>query len=164
MALRRTALNRSSPLRSGVAPVRRTPLLARKVLQKKAAGKSSRIVGLAPGVTDAVLERDQHSCSRCGDDLHGVRGVGWSVHHRRPRRMGGDRRPETSLPANLLAVCGSGSTGCHGWIENHRTAAHALGLLLAADEVPAAVPVALWYGVVVLDDRGGFEQWREVSR
>jgi len=52
-------------------------------------------------------------------------------------------------PSNLLAVCGSGTTGCHGWIEAHP--AH-------GDGEPAHVPVFLrpvygpwWY---ILDDEG----------
>lgn len=115
------------------------------------------MVGLAAGVTDAVLERDQHSCVRCGCNLHGTRGIDWSIHHRRRRGMGGDPRPDTDLPANLVAVCGSGTTGCHGWIESNRDAARALGLLVRADRMPCLVPVVTWYGWVRLDNVGGFE-------
>lgn len=119
--------------------------------------KRSKPTGPARAVVDAVLERDQHSCVVCGVNLHGTRGRDWSLQHRRPRRMGGDRRPDTHLPANLAAVCGSGTTGCHGWIEQRRTEALEAGLLLHADDVPAQVPMATWYGVVRLDDRGSFE-------
>ena len=49
-------------------------------------------------------------------------------HHVYPRGQGGD-----DVQANLVAVCGSGTTGCHGLIENadHDTRA-ALGRYLLA--------------------------------
>jgi hypothetical protein len=44
-----------------------------------------------------------------------------SVHHRRPRMMGGSRNESTYIkPANLIVLCGSGTTGCHGWVESNR--------------------------------------------
>jgi HNH endonuclease len=41
-------------------------------------------------------------------------GARWnrSLHHLVPRSLGGD-----DVAANLVAVCGSGTTGCHGLIE-----------------------------------------------
>jgi hypothetical protein len=45
-------------------------------------------------VVDLVLERDQHSCAWCGGCLWGDRGMDWSIGHRRPRRSGGDPRPD----------------------------------------------------------------------
>jgi len=109
---------------------------------------------ISPDVVDAVLERDQHSCVVCGNNLHGTRGRDWSIHHRRPRRMGGDKRPETNLPANLVAVCGTGVDGCHGWLESRRTEAMDQGLILHADDDPTQVPIAVWYGAVLLDNEG----------
>jgi len=107
-----------------------------------------------PDVVEAVLERDQHSCVVCGQNLYGTRGYDWSLQHRRPRRAGGDKRPDVNLPANLVAVCGSGTERCHGWIESNRTEALALGLLLHADDKPSEHAVATWYGVVLLDNAG----------
>jgi hypothetical protein len=110
--------------------------------------------GIRADVVEAVLERDQHSCVVCAKDLNGTRGRDWSIHHRRPRRMGGDRRPETNLPANLVAVCGSGVDGCHGWLESRREEAMEQGLILHADDDPTQVPIAVWYGAVLLDNEG----------
>lgn len=64
-----------------------------------------------------VLERDQDRCVRCGAACTGQRGRDWSIQHRIPRGMGGSRREDINRAANLLTMCGSGTTGCHGWIE-----------------------------------------------
>lgn len=40
------------------------------------------------------------------------------MHHRLKRGQGGGWEPE-----NIVAVCGSGTTGCHGWIEANPKAA-----------------------------------------
>jgi len=42
--------------------------------------------------------------------------------------------------ANLIAVCGSGTTGCHGWIENHRGESYRRGWLVHTNVDPATVP------------------------
>lgn len=65
---------------------------------------------------------------------------GQNIHHRKPRGMGGTR--VDSGPENLLLLCGSGTTGCHGWIESHREEAHEQGWLLHRHEMPYKVPVA----------------------
>lgn len=70
--------------------------------------------------------------------------------------MGGDRRPEVKTAANGLLLCGSGVTGCHGWVESHRAEAMSLGLLLRRSEVPVLVPVTLRRGRVLLDDIGNY--------
>lgn len=57
--------------------------------------------------------------------------------------MGGSKRAELNTPANLIVICGSGTTGCHGRIESNRTEAYADGLLLHDGQDPAAVPVLL---------------------
>lgn len=129
--------------------------LSRSPLTRKPMKPSARPTGVRQEVTDAVLERDQHSCVVCGKNLHGTRGRDWSIHHRRPRRMGGDRRPETNLPANLVSVCGSGTDGCHGWLESRRSEAMEQGLILHADDKPSEHAVATWYGSVLLDDAAG---------
>ncbi len=57
--------------------------------------------------------------------------------------MGGSRRPELNEAPNLIVICGSGTSGCHGRIESNRTAAYADGLLLHDGQDPASVPVLL---------------------
>lgn len=72
------------------------------------------------------------------------------THHRRPRRIGSTRRPETNLPANLVRLCSTH----HEWIESNRTDALAMGLLLHDNAVPTDVPCRTRHGVVLLLDDG----------
>ena len=94
--------------------------------------------GIAPATRKAVYERDGHCCSRCGAPT----GSNRSIHHRKPRQMGGTRDPRIHALSNLVLLCGSGTTGCHGWIESHRAEALDQGWLVSAFEAdPASVPV-----------------------
>lgn len=47
------------------------------------------------------------SCRCCGGRAH-------SLHHLVPRSRGGD-----DVAANLVGLCGDGTTGCHGAVEAH---------------------------------------------
>lgn len=82
----------------------------------------------------AVLEREQYRCARCGAPIWGG-----SVHHRKLRSQGGD-----NSAANLVALCGSGTTGCHGWAHHNRDAAARAGWVVQPWAEPAAIPVELW--------------------
>lgn len=75
-----------------------------------------------------------------------------SMHHRRPREMGGSKRVDTNTAANIMSLCGTGTTGCHGWVERHREAAKQRGLLVPQRMDPAIVPVVLASGRRVLLD------------
>jgi len=55
--------------------------------------------------------------------------------------MGGSRRPDTDQPQNLIVLCGSATTGCHGQVESHRAEAIESGWLLPQTADPAAEPV-----------------------
>lgn len=45
--------------------------------------------------------------------------------------MGGTRDPLASHPSNIVLLCGSGVSGCHGWLENsQRGEALALGWII----------------------------------
>lgn len=81
-------------------------------------------------VLDTVWLRDQSRCFLCSRQLHRGHG-GYSVHHRVPRGMGGSREPELNQPPNLILLCGSGTDGCHGWVESNRKAAMDLGLIVS---------------------------------
>lgn len=100
-----------------------------------------------------VRGRAQGRCEVCGtsDALR------WSFHHRIPRGMGGSRDPRLNLPSNIILLCGSGTEGCHGWVESNRTEAYTDGLLVYRIDDPAEVPVLLRYGLVLLDDVGGVQ-------
>lgn len=93
--------------------------------------KRRRSTGPRNDVVEACLERAQYMCEINGCQLSGTRGEGWSLQHRMPRGSGGTPDPRINLPSNLLVACGSGTTGCHGLIENQlRAAAYEVRWLL----------------------------------
>ena len=98
-----------------------------------------------PKLVRLVFEvRDNESCFYCGQGLlwH-QRGMSWSAHHRKPRGAGGTSNPEIGKASNCVILCGSGTTGCHGWVETHRALASEYGLLVSTNGVdrPADIPV-----------------------
>lgn len=116
----------------------------------------SRKTGPNQKTRDVVAEREIWCCARCGRHL-GSRGG--NHHHRRNRGQGGSSKASINAPSNLLYVCGSGTTGCHGWITNHPAKARELGfsLWLNSNEDPRDVAVQhAMYGRVFLDDDGGW--------
>lgn len=110
-------------------------------------------------VDEQVIARDLGSCTRCGRHVvHLQRGFAWSIHHRRPRGMGGTSIAWVNAAANLIVLCGSGTTGCHGWVEKHRDEALVAGFLVSrgirkADEVPIKHKAL---GLVYLTEEGGW--------
>lgn len=63
-----------------------------------------------------------------------------SVHHRTPRGMGGSKDPALQEPPNLLVICGSGTTGCHGYVESHRAEAYQNGWLVKRGFLSSNIP------------------------
>ncbi len=103
-------------------------------------------------VEHAFFVREQGRCFRCRRLLRPEgRGIDWSAHHRIPRGAGGvgakagsDYELMISGITNCLILCGTGTTGCHGWVEQHRDIARDYGYLiprLGIEVSPAGVPV-----------------------
>lgn len=86
-------------------------------------------------VRRVFFDRDGERCFMCRKPLRfEERGHGWSMHHRKPRGAGGTKRTAAAAvasPANALTLCGSGTTGCHGWVEHNRARAIESGLLIS---------------------------------
>ena len=100
------------------------------------------MTGFSKATVALIVERDRGACVRCGRTVDlSARGIGWSIHHRRPRGMGGSRNPVVSAPANGLLLCGSGTTGCHGAVEADRDAGRQQGFLVPQWRDPVDVPV-----------------------
>lgn len=80
----------------------------------------------------------------------------FSRQHRIPRGAGGSALVDR--PSNIVTVCGSGTTGCHNWMENERRAdAEVLGWILPKlnpDIDPEKEPLFTVDGWVLLDDLG----------
>ena len=89
-----------------------------------------------------VVVREDGRCFRCGKqvaiyepetyrDLPVVKRIAqFSFHHRKPRGMGGSNSLDINIFPNLIVLCGTGTTGCHGWVEANREQAYKDGLLL----------------------------------
>jgi len=95
-----------------------------------------------------VRERDGWACVRCGNPAT------LTTQHRVARGMGGTRAAWINQPANLLTLCGSGTTGCHGWVESHPKDATALGYACSRYVDPVDHPVRTWQGRVWLTNDG----------
>jgi 5-methylcytosine-specific restriction enzyme A len=112
---------------------------------------------------EAVVARAQGRSEISGEELQGVRGEDWHVHHRRPRGAGGSKRRDTNGVENLLVL----SAADHELVESQRTLAYARGWLVRQNAIPAAVPVQLLVeGVrrlVLLTDDGGYRPVEDVD-
>ncbi|GAB2859260.1 hypothetical protein GCM10022221_68540 [Actinocorallia aurea] len=156
---RSSRLNRSAGLaRGGLSRSRaglsRAPRLPAPKRTEPA--RARRSTGPSPDTRALVLARDGHACVVCGLDItrrpH-------NIHHRLPRGMGGSSDPAINSPANLITVCGSGTTGCHGEIERNREWAQDHGWIVPRGMSPAASPIVLFGcpGRFLLLSDGGIE-------
>lgn len=111
------------------------------------------MTGPTPEIRRLVARRDRYECVRCGRELDQV-WSGHSLHHRLPRSH---PFPGLHNPSNLIHLCGSGTTGCHGWVHAHPKASYESGWLVHMDADPGDVPVwSARHGWILLDDHGGF--------
>lgn len=108
-----------------------------------------------------VTERDGGACVKC-HRAHPVHGVNWD--HRKNRGQGG-----LWAASNGQLLCGSGTTGCHGWKTQNPAAAAAEGWAVPAWADPLTYPARRYveglYGILRLQwvlyrDDG---QWEEIT-
>lgn len=89
---------------------------------------------------EGVIERADCRCDWCGKYLPGQQ---YSLQHRRARGAGG--RANAHSWANLVVLCGSATTGCHGRVENTgpgRREGYALGFAIRGEvQRPEDVPI-----------------------
>jgi hypothetical protein len=96
--------------------------------------------GVAEATRAIVWERDENRCQWCGRLLRRDVDV-TSLQHRRPRGMGGSRRPDANEPQNLVLMCGTGTTECHGHVEKNRLEAFESGFLIRQHDDPLNIPL-----------------------
>ncbi len=83
-------------------------------------------------------------CLAPGGSVLGMPRERVSVQHRRAQGMGGTALTQTNDLANLLLLCGTGVTGCHGWAEvGERAAAETRGLWVRHDYQDDGQPIPL---------------------
>jgi hypothetical protein len=96
--------------------------------------QASRKDSIPLAVRKLVYKRDAWCCVRCG--LF-VMGQPHNVHHRIRRSQLGPHSPE-----NLILLCGSGTTGCHGWVHANPKVARLNGWLLRSGDIPLLTTVS----------------------
>lgn len=79
------------------------------------------------------MERDHGRCVRCGAPL-ATGWPGYSCHHRQSRSVG----PDTL--ENRIMLCGSGTTGCHGWVHAHPKISRDEGWIISKYTKEAELP------------------------
>lgn len=87
-----------------------------------------------------VIVRDQYHCQWCGKHVR-IQFGEYSLQHRRARGAGGTVRTDANGAANLVLVCGSATTGCHGEIEAHPAEAARRGFRISQETDPAEIPI-----------------------
>lgn len=102
-------------------------------------------VGFSTFAVVQIEDRDLLRCVKCGRHI----GTGVNKHHRKLRSRGGKGNV-----ANGILLCGSGTTGCHGWAHANVKEATRLGLIVASWDDEREVPVKTWRGWMLLDDEG----------
>ncbi len=55
---------------------------------------------------------------------------------------------------NLILLCGSGDTGCHGYVHAHPRESYEKGWMVLSYELPADKPVLTYHGWVTLNPDG----------
>ena len=107
-----------------------------------------------------VLMRANGLCEDCGGSL--TKGFGMSVHHRQPRGMASTKKLNSNSESNLPVVCGSGTTGCHGWIESNRSESYEKGYLVSYNKQSSEdTPIKLRDGWFYLTNEGTVEKHNE---
>lgn len=75
------------------------------------------------------------------------------LHHRRPRAIGGTRRPDANTASNALGLCDA----CHRWVESNRAEAMDKGFLVSQWASPGEVVVSYRsLSRIRLTDDGGY--------
>lgn len=97
-------------------------------------------------VVEMVKKRDNQSCTRCGRH-------GGNVHHRRMRSQ--SPKAVVHNVENLIVLCGSGTTGCHGWVHANPAESYENGWLVRSYQEPEFEPVTdCEGGRWILDSQG----------
>ena len=80
------------------------------------------MTGFPANVRKIITEREGGRCASCGALILG----GGHIHHRHPRKAGGNKTARVNGPANGVHVCWA----CHDLIEHNRAWARVFGYLI----------------------------------
>ena len=102
--------------------------------------------GQFSAATAALIEaRAKGRCEYCGREA-----PTWQIHHRRPRGMGGTKRPGTAGAANGVLT----HHWCHTRIERERAESREIGFLLYQGDTPEMIPILINQEWVRLNNDG----------
>lgn len=99
-----------------------------------------RNTGFSEEVKAVILARSYSSCEVMVDRVCVF--TASTIHHRRPRGMGGSKKVDTNDADNGLAVC----RVCHAIVESRREWALENGFVVRQGDIPGKVP--LWWRCV----------------
>lgn len=150
-------MKRTELARGPIRLTRRTPL-ARTAMARRPAQRPTEPSKPRPGSTDipqavrdTVAARSRGVCEAAISAV--CLGPATNMHHRRRRNI-----PPAHTVPNLLHLCGSGTTGCHGWITEHPAASkhQEAGWIVPSTADPAGVPVRVRGRLVWLTENGRY--------
>jgi hypothetical protein len=144
--LRRTGISRTSSLGRGKGMPRSA--LPCPSPAPKAKRKAPTVSPEEKRARQLVRARSGRVCEGCSQ----ARATNWA--HRVGRGQLGPW-----CPTNGLDLCGSGTTGCHGWATANPKAARAKGWVLRSTDQPGELPALhALHGWILLDEDGGWVQ------
>lgn len=108
---------------------------------------------IPPKVRAALKERAGGCCEVCGA------AKATNAHHRKNRSQGGPH-----ALSNLLLLCGSGTTGCHGAVTMNPHWACGRGLSVKSWQDSWSEPVVRWGKWVLLGDGGEVQEIPDPDR
>lgn len=109
-----------------------------------------RPTGFPRPVIELVTARSQNYCECMST---GCTLIAEHIHHRRPKGLGGTRRPESQWASNALHVC----LRCHLKIHAMPTWSRTHGFLVRQADDPATVPLYWRFSqTLLLNDTGSF--------
>jgi hypothetical protein len=94
---------------------------------------------VSPVTREMVWTRANSCCERCGQGL--TRQSEHSLHHRLLKSRGG-----RDHVTNLVLLCGTGTTLCHGLVHREVTLSEADGWILPSGTQPAVQSIVHWSG------------------
>lgn len=103
-------------------------------------------------VRAALRDRANDCCELCGLVFAN------NAHHRKNRSQSGQ-----DTLSNLLLLCGSGTTGCHGYVTEHPAVSYEHGWSVRSTAEPAQVPVFYRSEWVRLDNLGDFQPMEGIT-
>lgn len=145
--MKRAPIARRTPLRAGTPFARGRNPDGRARETRIPAPKAQRDTGPDRKTRGLVLARDNFQCVACGRPVGGAC-TWWSLQHRVARGQGGSNEPW-----NLIAMCGSATTGCHGRCEARDREMQARGYWLESWQDPRTE------AVMICGEGGGVTVW-----